>query len=77
MWSLLRDSKVTEQVNPMADEFDRASELEEAQRQESISRVLARKPGGRKLPLICVHCEELPRVAGSIHCERCAAELMQ
>lgn len=61
----------------MADEFDRASELEEAQRQEAISRVLARKPGGRKLPLICAHCEELPRAAGSVHCERCAAELMQ
>lgn len=61
----------------MADEFDRASDLEEAQRQEAISRVLARKPGGRKLPLICAHCEELPCAVGSVHCERCAAELMQ
>lgn|GEM_PF-3527613 len=75
MWSLLRDSKVTEQVNPMADEFDRASELEEAQRQEAISRVLARKPGGRKLSLICVHCEELPCQSGSVNCLRCNLEL--
>jgi len=30
-----------------------------------------------KVTLACAHCEEFPRVAGSIHCERCAAELMQ
>lgn len=60
---------------PMADEFERASELEETQRQEAIARVLARKPNGRKVVLICVHCEEFPRVAGSIHCERCDLEL--
>lgn len=59
----------------MADEFDRASDLEEAQRQEAIAAVLARRPEPRKVTLACAHCEEFPRVAGSIHCERCAAEL--
>lgn len=64
-----------EQVRPMADEFERASELEEAQRQEAIARVLARRPDGRKVIMICAHCEEFPRVVGSIHCERCDLEL--
>jgi len=59
----------------MADEFDRASDLEEVQRQEAISRVLARKPGGRKLPLLCAHCEEHQRQLGSVNCERCDLEL--
>lgn len=61
----------------MADEFDRASDLEEAQRQEAIARVLARPVEPRRVVLACVRCEEMPRQSGSIHCARCAAELMQ
>lgn len=59
----------------MADEFDRASDLEEAQRQEAIAAVLARRPEPRKVTLACAHCEEHPRQPGSVNCERCDLEL--
>lgn len=59
----------------MADEFDRASDLEEAQRQEAIARVLARPVEPRRVVLACVHCEEMPRESGSVNCLRCNLEL--
>jgi len=60
----------------MADEADIANERMQLHIDESLRRALAR-PVPRKVTLACAHCEEFPRVAGSIHCERCAAELMQ
>jgi uncharacterized paraquat-inducible protein A len=61
----------------MADEFDRASDLEESERQDAIARALARPVESRRVALACAHCEELPRQSGSVNCKRCAAELMQ
>lgn len=59
----------------MADEFDRASDLEEAQRQDAIARAVARIPEPRRVTLACAHCEEQPRQRGSVNCERCNLEL--
>ena len=51
-----------------ADEFDRASE-----RDEAIARALAAPyPTSSKF---CAHCEEFPRAAGSVNCARCEQEL--
>lgn len=59
----------------MADEFDRASDLEEAQRQDAIARAVARIPEPRHVTSACAHCEELPCADGAVHCERCNLEL--
>lgn len=60
----------------MADEFDRASEYEQIARDEAIARALA-----AAVPInhnrTCNHCEEFPRVAGSVNCMRCEQELAQ
>lgn len=58
----------------MADGFDRASELEQAQRDAAIARALAAAPVSARHAL-CEHCEEYPRVAGSVNCTRCDMEL--
>jgi len=58
----------------MADEFDRASELEQAQRDAAIARALAYSHVSARHAL-CEHCEEYPRVAGSVNCARCDLEL--
>ena len=56
-----------------ADEFDRASEREQAERDEAIARALAAPyPTSSKF---CAHCEEFPRAAGSVNCARCDQEL--
>lgn len=56
-----------------ADEFDRASEREQAEREEAIARALAAPyPTSSR---ICAHCEEFPRAAGSVNCARCDQEL--
>ena len=58
----------------MADEFDRASELEQAQRDAAIARALAYSPVSARHAL-CEHCEEYPRASGSVNCARCDLEL--
>lgn len=58
----------------MADEFDRASELEQAQRDAAIARALASTTVSAR-QVLCEHCEEYPRVAGSVNCARCDLEL--
>jgi len=58
----------------MADEFDRASDLEQAQRDAALARALATVPVSAR-PVLCEHCEEYPRVAGSVNFARCDLEL--
>lgn len=58
----------------MADEFDRASELEQVQRDAAIARALAATPVSAR-QVLCEHCEEYQRVAGSVNCARCDLEL--
>ena len=57
-----------------ADEFDRASEREQAERDEAIARALAAIPVTTR-PVLCQHCEEFVRAAGSLNCARCDQEL--
>lgn len=58
----------------MADEFDRASELEQAQRDAAIARALAPHPILLRA-VLCDHCEEFVRAPGSMNCARCDLEL--
>ncbi len=57
----------------MADEFDRASEREQAERDAAIARALATPYSTRSV--LCAHCEELVCAPGSLNCARCDEEL--
>ncbi len=61
-----------------ADIIDRASELEERQREEAIARARARMPADRPSRTTCVQCDKpIPEgrrlaVRGCTHCIECA-----
>lgn len=58
----------------MTDEFDRASDYEQLEREVSIARVLASLPKPAA-PRACAHCEEFLRAPMSVNCARCDEEL--
>jgi len=58
----------------VADEFDRASELEQAHRDAAVARALAPHPMALRA-VLCAHCEEFVRAPGSLNCARCDLEL--
>lgn len=59
----------------MADKLDRASEYEQAARDEAIARARAAAVHAYRVPKFCDHCEESPRASSSVNCARCDLEL--